>query len=149
MREQAQARLMREWREDLPAILDGVDTRPYHQGWALGERLEDEIVWDAARHPIRKTMQEVMRVVCHITGRAPTDIRSAKRQKPLAKHRHMVIMLIDRLCPHRTLSEIGQFLERDHTTILHALRNFPNTLAADPDLALEYDQCCRHFGIKP
>ena len=148
MRQEAWQRLQREWREDLPAIADGVDARPYPQGWALGDRLEDEPSWDAARESVGRTMQEVMRVVCHITGRSPHEMRGASRKRVLARRRHMVIALIDRLCPRRTLVEIAQFMDKAHTTVIHALKSFPAAVEADPDLAHEYDQCCRHFGLK-
>ncbi len=147
MRQEAFEDMRRKWQADLPAILDGVDNRPLPQGWALGDTLEPE--WDVWREPIHKTMREVMRVVCVITGRTPDEMRSGKRSRDIARRRHMVITLIDRLVPQRTLSEIAAFMHRDHTTIIHALRNFRNVLPYDADLAFEYDQCCRHFGIKP
>lgn len=148
MRQQAFERLQREWREDLPAVADGVDSRAYPQGWALGDKIQ-EPEWDLAREPIQRTMQEVMRVVCHITGKTPGEIRNTRRKRELARRRHMIATLIDRLCPRRTLTEIAAFMERDHTTIIHALRSFPVAVAQDPELALEYDRCCAHFRIKP
>lgn len=142
MREQAQARLLREWREDLPAILDGIDTRPYPMDWAIAPD-------DQRPQMFKVPMKDVLETVCFITGFDRQDILSANRRKKVSKRRHMTMYLMSRLCVKRTTNEIARFLDRDPTTVTHAIDGFTSILAANPDLALEYDQCCRHFGIKP
>lgn len=143
MRQAAWEKLKREWHEDVPMIILGMDARELEDEWAL-KLPEDDI-----RPPVLVAMRDVMEVVCAVTGYRAPKIRSPRRGKHLSKRRHMVMMLIDRLCPKRSLPEIGRFMDRDHTTVMHALRSFPGALEDDPDLAHEYDQCCRHFGIKP
>ena len=145
MRQKAWDRLQREWKADVAAVADGLDTRMYPQGWALGEQLEDE-----PQEEIKPTtMREILRIVGHIVGIAPQRIRSTTRRQYIARRRYMVVELISRLRPDRTLTEIGAFMNRDHTTIIHAMRKFPIMLRHDDELAAEWRECCRHFGIKP
>ena len=145
MRQAAWERLQREWKADVAAVADGFDTRFYAQGWALADELEDE------PEPVVKlpTMRQIVQAVGHITGIAPQRILSTSRMQYVSRRRWLVIDMISRLRPDRTLTEIGAFLSRDHTTIIHAMRQFPIVLRCDRDLMGEYAECCRHFGIKP
>lgn len=141
--------MRREWREDLPDIAKdgGFDTRVYPQGWALGRKLEE--IRETKGDFRTKTMGEVMRVVCSVCGIDPRSIFSDSKQRYFSRRRAMVASIIREICPQCSLPMIGRFLNRDHTTIMHAMRKFPIYLENDPDLAAEFAECCRHFGIKP
>ena len=151
MRQEAFERMRNEWQADLPAILDGLDKRPYPQGWALPPE------WDAGEDvepfiddgPLARTMQEVLRVCCYYTGLSEAEMRGPKRFRRMSWRRFMMIHLMQRLNPHRTIAEIAHFLERDHTSCLHALKQWPMVLGYDEGIAAEYGEICKHFGIKP
>lgn len=95
------------------------------------------------------TMNTVLSVVCAISRLSPTVVRSDRRKQYLARRRFMLIYLIDRLCPQRTTMQIAAFLNRDHSSILHARSKMPSLLDHDPELRQEYQTCCRHFRIEP
>lgn len=151
MRQKAFEIMRSEWQADLPAILDGLDKRPYPHGWALPREWDqgEDVAPFIDDGPVARSMREILRVCRYYTGLSEAEVRSSKRVRRMAWRRFMIIHLMQRLSPTRTISEIATFLERDHTSCLHALRQWPMVLSYDEGIAAEYAEICKHFGIKP
>lgn len=63
-------------------------------------------------------------------------LMSPRRSHEYVAPRHVAIGLVKTLCPHLSLPMIGRFFgQRDHTSIMHAIKRVPHWLAANPDLA--------------
>lgn len=75
------------------------------------------------------TLEDIEKVVKDI-GRL--DIRIVSRQRDYVLHRGIFFMLAVAYT-HHTLSFIGNYLDKDHATVLHANKTTPWTLAQDQD----------------
>lgn len=141
--------LRREWREDLPYVLMGADTRVYPQGWMKSKNLSLEQRRAVIKDPQAKTMWSVVKFVCDVFCIQPEEIWQVGKQRVFAARRAIVADIIRRVDPTASLPKIGRLLKRDHTTIMYAIKNLPRYLEEDPQLAELHATCCSHFGIKP
>ena len=67
---------------------------------------------------------EIKRSVAEVFGVTPAELDSMRRNLPLVRARHIAMGLAKRLTS-RSLPEIArQFGNRDHTTVLHAVRKY-------------------------
>lgn len=65
------------------------------------------------------------------------DLESHRRQRYITRPRQIAMYLCRELTGH-SLPEIGRYFgNRDHTTVLHAVRLVPELMKRDPDLAAE------------
>lgn len=72
------------------------------------------------------------------------SLASARRTNYLIIPRHIAIYLVRELLPHKSSPEIGRmFGKRDHSTILHAIKQTKARMAADSGL---YQQVCELRG---
>lgn len=70
-----------------------------------------------AQRRVRDTVAEIFEV-------EPYKLVGRSRQKPLVHHRHTAIWVVHQCFPYLSRPMIGRlFGNRDHTTIIHALRN--------------------------
>jgi len=84
----------------------------------------------ALRH--QPTTQTIQRVVARHYGVSVIDLVSARRTQPLAFVRHIAIYLVRELTA-LSMPSIGRlFGDRDHTTILHAVRKVQARRERDP-----------------
>lgn len=68
---------------------------------------------------------EIQEVVSRHFGLDPSDMRSSRRARAIAQPRQVAMWLSRQLTP-RSLPEIGQlFGNRDHSTVIHAIRRVP------------------------
>ena len=83
------------------------------------------------------TIREVQEAASRRFGVPVLDLVSQRRGQPATKVRHIAMWL----CRHSTLhslKEIGRaFGDRDHTTVIHAIRRVDERIAADPDVAAD------------
>jgi chromosomal replication initiation ATPase DnaA len=49
-------------------------------------------------------------------------------------------------CPHMSLTRIGQLLNRDHTTVLHAFQSVPQFVIDDPFVKAWLLECERRLN---
>jgi len=71
---------------------------------------------------LKPSIRTIQFHVCQKAGVSIGDLVSARRTKNVVKPRHLGMMLAKMLTPN-SLPQIGrQFGNRDHTTVLHALR---------------------------
>ncbi|MFZ1109891.1 MAG: helix-turn-helix domain-containing protein [Rhodomicrobium sp.] len=85
-------------------------------------------------HPGHVTKQMVV-FAAEATFAVPyAEIASRRRDQCVqAPRRAITLIAHDRLC--RSFSDIGRFLDRDHSTIMHAYSQAARRLADDPDFA--------------
>ena len=84
------------------------------------------------RAAARPTTQTIQRVVARHYGVSVIDLVSTRRTQPLAFVRHIAIYLVRELTA-LSMPSIGRlFGDRDHTTILHAVRKVQARRERDP-----------------
>ena len=120
--------------------LEGALNRIVHQA-SLTQRpisieMAQEILKDVLRAVDRRvTIDEIQKAVVEHYGLRPADMTSARRQRSVARPRQVAMYLAKLLTP-RSLPEIGRrFGGRDHTTVMHAVRQIERLQAEDPQLA--------------
>jgi len=91
----------------------------------------DVYVGDKNFIPPRVTMKAIARRFCHATGVSVDEVMSKRREARIIRVRHAIIYWCYRRT-RRSYPEIGAFMGgKDHTTILHAVREYPARRAKD------------------
>jgi chromosomal replication initiator protein len=129
--------------------LDGTMTKLYMAYQVKGlqitqERAEAEIR-DLMRgiEPRRIKVEDILRVVSKQYGVSRIDILSKRRQRSIVYPRQIGMWLAKSLT-QRSLPEIGRrFGNRDHTTVLHAIRKIEKELQTNSRLRSEIDDLKR------
>jgi chromosomal replication initiator protein len=82
----------------------------------------------------RVTIDEIQRRVCEHYRIRQAEMSSARRAREVARPRQVAMYLAKQLTP-RSLPEIGRrFGGRDHTTVIHAVRQIEKLRATDAEL---------------
>lgn len=84
---------------------------------------------------VKIEMTDIVREVADHYNITPEIIRGNGRSREIVLPRQVSQYLIRELTTH-SLSEIGQFFGRDHTTIMHGVNKVTTELERNPDLAL-------------
>ena len=80
------------------------------------------------------TIEEIQKAVVEHYSIRMADMTSARRSRAVARPRQMAMYLAKQLTP-RSLPEIGKkFGGRDHTTVMHAVRQIEKLTAEDRTL---------------
>ena len=88
-----------------------------YRKWKLQEELERPIDFD------KRSMPQILAAVLeNYRGITADDLRGPRRQRKLIKPRHEAMLRIYLERPDLSLPAIGRFFNRDHTTILAAVR---------------------------
>ena len=66
------------------------------------------------------------------------DLRSTRRDRAIVRPRQLAMYLTKQLTP-MALPDIANFFERDHTTVIHAVKTIEEYLKRDKQLAREKD----------
>ncbi len=94
-------------------------------------------------HEKKVTIEEIQRRVADYYHVKMTDLLSARRAREIARPRQVAMYLAKRLTP-RSLPEIGRrFGNRDHTTVMHAVKRIDELRAADRELDADVAQLSR------
>src|SRR3990172_5336391 len=92
------------------------------------------------------TLDEILDLDSLRYMQAPDEIRSGKRHAGLVRSRHLAMYLSKHLTSF-SLSEIGRFFgNRDHSTVLHALRKIEAEQKGDTALHAELQSLRRGLG---
>ena len=101
------------------------------------------LVMESLRHVIRSpdrrqvNVEEIQKKVAEYYRVRPLDLRSSKRARQFSHPRQIAMYLCKQLTKH-SFPEIGrQFGDRDHTTVMHAVRKIDDRQIVDPALAGE------------
>ncbi|WP_228259353.1 chromosomal replication initiator protein DnaA [Siculibacillus lacustris] len=95
------------------------------------------------REPRKVKIEDIQRVVSKHFNVSKADLLSARRTRTVVRPRQIAMYLAKALTP-RSLPEIGRrFGNRDHTTVLHAVRKIEEMAGADRGFADEIEMLKR------
>jgi len=87
----------------------------------------------------RMTMAGIKEAVCEHFGLSMIEMESDRRSRDVARPRQVSMYLCKRLT-HNSLPQIGNSHgNRDHTTVIHAVRQIERFRAEDPELDFEVE----------
>ena len=119
--------------------LEGALNRMAAHASLIGRDLTIEMAADVLKDMLRAnerhiTIEEIQRSVCAHFNIKMTDMSSARRARAVARPRQ-IAMYLAKMLTSRSLPEIGRkFGNRDHTTVMHAVRKIEELRAIDPSI---------------
>ena len=130
--------------------LEGALNRMVHQA-SLGDRpvsieMAQDILHDLLRANDRRvTIEEIQKAVAEFYQVKLSDLTGPRRSRAIARPRQCAMYLAKQLTP-RSLPEIGKkFGNRDHTTVMHAVRQIEKLAGEDRQLADDVEQLKRRL----
>jgi chromosomal replication initiator protein len=121
--------------------LDGAVNRLVARNQYQNEAITVELAEDALRDLLkgretrRLKIEDIQRVICQHYNIGKSDLLSARRTKAIVRPRQ-VAMHLCKVLTLRSLPEIGRrFGNRDHTTVLHAVRKVDALIQEDKQIA--------------
>ena len=98
-----------------------------------------EILKDMLRSMDRKTtIDEIQKKVAEYFSISVKEMQSSRRARNVARPRQIAMYLAKQLTS-RSLPEIGRKFDRDHTTVMHAVRKVEELIVEDTSLAESVD----------
>jgi chromosomal replication initiator protein len=109
-----------------------------------GRIYEGELIFLDARR--RVTAADVKAAVSLSFGVDPGEMVSARRAQEVSHPRQVAMYLCKRLTPF-SMPKIGRlFGDRDHTTVMHAVRQVEKRRASDPELDVRIEMLEREIS---
>ena len=90
----------------------------------------------------RTTIDEIQKKVAEHFNISVKEMQSSRRARTVARPRQIAMYLAKQLTS-RSLPEIGRKFDRDHTTVMHAVRKVEELIMEDPTLAENVDSLRR------
>lgn len=94
--------------------------------------------------PRLRAIEQIIYAVAEVYGCAPAEIMGRARSKTIAEAR-LCVCVVARRCTRMSLTEIGDSLDRDHTTVMAALASGKRQAARDPHFAGVVAELCKQF----
>ena len=85
-------------------------------------RVGDNVIMHKDPFAMKRALRQLVADIALIYGVTLTDIYSSRRSKVISAARHHVMFEISQRTEW-SLPQIGRFLNRDHTTVLHGIRS--------------------------
>jgi chromosomal replication initiator protein len=125
---------------DLEGALNRISAHLQFIGREITLETAQEVLHDLLRsHERRLTIDEIQRRVAEHFNIRLAEMTSARRARAVARPRQVAMYLAKQLTS-RSLPEIGRrFGDRDHTTVMHAIKKIEQLKAIDPALAEDVD----------
>jgi chromosomal replication initiator protein len=120
--------------------LEGALNRMVHQASltnrSVSVEMAQEILHDLLRANDRRvTIEEIQKACAEHYQMKMSDLTGPRRSRAIARPRQAAMYLCKQLTP-RSLPEIGKkFGNRDHTTVMHAVRQIEKLIAEDRQLS--------------
>jgi chromosomal replication initiator protein len=130
--------------------LEGAMNRIVHQASLVQRPISIEMAQDVLRDLLRAndrriTIEEIQKAVVEHYAIRMADMTSARRSRAIARPRQVAMYLAKQLTP-RSLPEIGKkFGGRDHTTVMHAVRQIEKLANEDRSIADDLEQLKRRL----
>ena len=130
--------------------LEGAMNRIVHQASLTAKPISidmaQEVLKDLLRANDRRvTIEEIQKAVVEHYSIRMADMTSARRSRAVARPRQVAMYLAKQLTP-RSLPEIGKkFGGRDHTTVMHAVRQIERLSAEDRGIADDLESLKRRL----
>jgi chromosomal replication initiator protein len=97
--------------------------------------MTQEVLKDMLRSFERKTtIDEIQKKVAEYFNISVREMQSSRRARNVARPRQIAMYLAKQLTS-RSLPEIGRKFDRDHTTVMHAVRKVEELIVEDASLA--------------
>jgi chromosomal replication initiator protein len=136
-------------------VLEGAMTRVLAIASLLSEPLSTPIVRRAlgsgdGPQPARQapTLEAIQDAVCTVNGLTKEELLSKQRSPRVARSRQLA-MYMARELTGLSLAEIARGFDRDHTTVLHAVRTVKSRLEPGSDTATAVHRIHVNLGTKP
>lgn len=101
--------------------------------------MTQDVLKDMLRSYDRKTtIDEIQRKVSEYFNISIKEMQSSRRARNVARPRQIAMYLAKQLTS-RSLPEIGRKFDRDHTTVMHAVRKVEELVLEDPSIAENVD----------
>ncbi|NRG16508.1 chromosomal replication initiator protein DnaA [Rhizobiales bacterium] len=126
---------------DLEGALNRLIAHNQLTGQPVTQEMAEATLRDLIRsvEPRRVKIEDIQRVVSKHYNVTKADLLSARRTRTIVRPRQIAMYLAKMMTP-RSLPEIGRrFGNRDHTTVLHAVRKIEELARADNGLAQEIE----------
>lgn len=95
--------------------------------------------------PRMRAIEEIAYAVAEVYGIPPAELRGRARTKTVAEAR-LCVYLLARRCTRLSLTEIGNALDRDHTTVGAGISSATRHLARDGYFAAVVAELVERFG---
>ncbi|MCR5358094.1 MAG: chromosomal replication initiator protein DnaA [Lachnospiraceae bacterium] len=96
--------------------------------------------------PNKITPQHIMDVVCEHLNIKPEEIKSKKRNEEIVRPRQIVMYLCNKYTDCSS-TKIGEFLGKDHSTVLHGVTKLEADLENDSDLKNKVDIIIKKLNL--
>ncbi|MBR5406945.1 MAG: chromosomal replication initiator protein DnaA [Lachnospiraceae bacterium] len=96
--------------------------------------------------PNKITPQHIMDVVCEHLNIKPDDIKSKKRNEEIVRPRQIVMYLCNKYTDCSS-TKIGDFLGKDHSTVLHGVQKLEADIENDIDLKNKVDIIIKKLNL--
>ena len=90
------------------------------------------------------SLKEIQYAVCGHYQVSLIDLKSARRERRIARPRQLA-MYLAKVLTQTSLPDIGHAFERDHTTVMHAVKTIEDLLIRDKQLAADADILMRRL----
>jgi chromosomal replication initiation ATPase DnaA len=90
-------------------------------------------------------IEEIAYAVADLYGIPAAELRGRARTKTIAEAR-LCVILVARRCTRLSSTEIGDALDRDHTTVLSSVKSAERLSARDKYFAAVVAELCERFG---
>lgn len=109
--------------------------------------MTQEILKDMLRsYDKRTTIDEIQKKVAEHFNISVKEMQSSRRARTVARPRQIAMFLAKQLTS-RSLPEIGRKFDRDHTTVMHAVRKIEELITQDNSLAESVDSLRRALEL--
>jgi len=103
--------------------------QPYHRTHReLPSCMRRRVIWPESKFGLN--VVQVVQAVVIESGLTAGEMMNASHKRYLARPRHVAMWAVDRYCPDYSLPEIGYMFNRDHTTVMYAIRETNQRLEA-------------------
>ena len=116
------ATIRQDWRESLPAVLDGTDDRFYPVGWATDNN-------------IPRTIRTSLRYLCSCMKWNQDEICGRRRVRDLTRRREAIGLALQRRFAHKTLEQIGAVMNRERSAFCSMMERSRHRERNDPEFA--------------
>ena len=120
-----------------------------HSQLLSGKEITLEMTQDVLKDMLRSfdkrtTIDEIQKKVAEHFNISVKEMQSARRARTVARPRQIAMYLAKQLTS-RSLPEIGRKFDRDHTTVMHAVRKVEELILEDSSLAEDVDTLRRNL----
>ncbi len=110
-----------------------------HSQFLSGKEITLDMTQDVLKDMLRSidrktTIDEIQKKVAEHFNISVKELQSSRRARTVARPRQVAMYLAKQLTS-RSLPEIGRKFDRDHTTVMHAVRKVEELIVEDPVLA--------------